>query len=250
MKHGTKFIHTKSLEHREIEFRDIYLELCEACEIYDEGSRDKLRKFRNIAGALYILLHDGSKQKSLLRAIGVRDRLLFPDSASVFQAESFGLPLASIFCPSDPGDRIVFRARKEECLPATRKPYKKWWNGLIFSPDDRLRLSRSTLVNVMRSQDAGFGHSDDHLRDEAYCYLEQRGAPKLSWYISNRGWMLDAGGNQLHIVSDIPIKGEKSPSILSGPYKIFLGPQATVRQIAWELDVALRESGALEDLGL
>jgi hypothetical protein len=250
MNQRNKFSFEKPIEKRLQEFRDIYYELVESCEIYDQGKRETDRKFRNIAGALYILLHDGSKQKSLLRVLGLRDRLCLPDSASLFDPQSFGLPLASVTCPPDPSDRVFFTARKEDCPLAVRKGFGKWWEGAVFSPDGKLRLSRRTLVNVMRSQDGGFGHSDDTINDEAYCYLEQKGAPHFTWYFSKDGYVIDVMGSRIQVTSRNPNLKESPPSALAGPYKVFLGPQATIRQIAWELNVALKDSGVLDELGI
>jgi hypothetical protein len=246
MKEKHKFKYRKTEAEKFLEYEDLIALLRNACEAIDGGADLVARaQTKIVAAVLYTLLHDGGSNKALLRRLGVRDQLLLPETAALFPtlAKRQGLPLASIHLdPSSNSKKVAFVAKLESAAEAPRVKFGKWWEGKIFSLRPNLMLSRRTLVNVMRSQ-AGLGHSDDILNNLAYCYLEKKGIPHAKYYNATKAKLLKVHGSHIYAVRKVPPVDAAPPPIESGPFPIANGPQASVRQIAWELDFALRDLG-------
>lgn len=244
MKLTRGFSYEKTKAEKFAEFEALLAELRDASAAIDSGPEIFWRgKAKIISAILYVLLHDGGKNKSLLRRVGLRDRLNLPDTAALSPKEDYGLRLANIHVDaSSNSQRLMFRAKLDVASGAPSLPFGKWWEGKIFSPRPSLTLARRSLVNVMRSQ-AGLGHSDDSLSDFGYCFLEKRGAPHVRYYNARKAKILKVGDAKLYILRQQPRLGALPPAAETGPFPVVYGPQACVRQIAWELDFALREVG-------
>jgi hypothetical protein len=132
----------------------MYSLLRDECKKYDEGDS---RYILNIVGKLYILLDDSGSQKSVLRQLGVRNKIMFPDSCSLHDKRSILPPLVDVHVSPLASERLIFAAKLNACHAAERVVYGKWWNGVLYETKNELRLKRREIIAIMRSQDGHGG---------------------------------------------------------------------------------------------
>lgn len=186
-----------------------------SAEAFDNGHQEEAER---LASSVYIICHDGGRQKSLLEQLGLKTGLTFTDSSTKQPDDpwkmSMGPPLAAM---KKIEGGIVYVAPLGERGSVPVK-FSKRWEQIVYSNESGKSISRKNLVFFLRSQDGG-GHVDDHIRDEQH-HRFSRYADHVTW---NKNFsiygqiLLNNDQNNLHWL--------------------------TMRQIAWEVDEALKSLG-------
>ena len=167
--------------------------------------------------------------RSLLGRLELRDSLHFPDTRHVMSILGTGLA-----APKLENDQVVFVPNFEMPHPfrsledCPRHPFEDWWSQKIFGSEAGTGARRD-LVLTLRDQDGG-AHVDLALSNLDYVRLTTH-APR--------------GVNLRDGKLSRTIRGSGGPNSPPLPY----GPPAerahwaSMRQMALEIDVALREAG-------
>ncbi len=134
---------------------------------FDGGA---LEEAERLAASIYVIFHDGGRQKSLLSQLGLKTGLKVLDSSIPEDPDPHvvngGPPLLGLYISEDGLAR--YRASGiHDWNRETWIPFSKWWSGEVYSNAAGLTLSRMNLIFYLRSQDGG-AHVDETLRDEAY----------------------------------------------------------------------------------
>lgn len=189
-------------------------QLRRSAKSYDEGELDEAERMATTA---YTLLHEGrGKTKSLLGQLELKDAIDFVDSSIIdlTLGSGPGNALCYLHVFSNGGQhRAICRvptAPIHAIDPPRFVPFSEWWEGIIFEDDVGNRLSRKGIVLEIRLRDGG-SHVDSELKDHAYKHLAAE---------FNR---LDSDGG-------------KTIGMMGAHWE-------TMRQIAWELDQTLINSG-------
>jgi len=182
-----------------------------SCERYDKGHHDEALR---LASTVFIIVHDGGKQRSLLTQLSRRAALRFfsyayePNPRNLLRQEPLTMMrigASSAWLPVlDQGPSAPKRVQ-----------FHHWWEKeyVFLAPDGR-HMNRRSLVFAMRNQDGG-GHVDAKLSDEAYVQFSRE-----------RSWMTIDGD------------GVESP-LLPFPHL------PTMRHIAFELEQTLLAHGVI-----
>ena len=197
-------------------FRDQVELLRSAAKAYDEGAQAQAL---NLAIRVRTLVHDRGRGTSLLKQLGVKDRLPYLDTAlAEYEAPAVvmhaGLCMITASLGSDGASR--YTAPLGELSPDRQHPpaaFEDWWNEPVVTVDGGRRFSRADFVLTLANQDGG-GHVDPTL-GESYAAIARAGVPQFQ----------PAAG------ADSRLRNLVLPS---------------VRQIAFELDESLR-AGVAED---
>jgi hypothetical protein len=197
-----------------VELEDQLAFLRKSAQAYDDG---ELREAKRLATNLYILLHEGPQNKSLLRKLRIRSRLPLVSTALKIKQDGHG----EVFGFAPPLTCLLMGEREATFVPhcklSTELPpwsravgFKDWWDESISQIGNR-ELSRKGLVFLVRSQDGG-SHVDHKRKGESYIeFIEAPASPGVSFNLAD---------------------GSSAPS---NPHL------ASIRQIAWELDHALKQ---------
>ena len=183
-----------------------------SADFFDQGIEAEAKR---LAAVIRILVHDTSRSRSLLRQLGVKEKLRYHDSRvrlPVPGAIVVHAGLAGIEMSFGPEGTTKFYPPLGELSPERQGPpieFPQWWNGEVIRDNHRVPFTRRELVLGVANLDGG-AHVDPELR-KAYAAIT-RG--------NSHGW-------QLFSVSGKDVTG--SPVL------------ANVRQIAWELESALDE---------
>lgn len=198
------------------EFGEQLEALRSSSESYDSGKRWEAKR---IAAIAYILLHDGGrKSRSLLGQLGKKPSLV----SSKRKNPDAPLPLAIV--QISPFDGAWYQPNLNS-FPEHHEVLRfgKWYEQVIFE-SGHLRLSRKNLIHTFRSQMGG-SHVDQVLSDEAFHWLKNVGPIRLG-SVSTEG-------------------EEEYPDELKNMYKLAegnvpFGPEATMRQIGWEIETSFQ----------
>lgn len=226
-----------------------------SAELYDKGAPEEGER---LAATVYILVHQGHQQTPLLETVGILNSLQLPDTRHQL-GRTKGSDALLCYEQSNPIDELpsetddnwreaaflagflntsTFRPRFE--FPAAldpsynpnqwpQVPFKTWWEQTVYVDKLGDELTRKWLTLSLRSQDGG-SHVDQDLKNQAY---------------------LNAS-NELH---DHPLRGQTLGSIIILGDDVFSATAsldvfttknahwASMRQMAWELDTALRAVG-------
>jgi len=193
--------------------------LRKSAEDFDLGELDEAER---IAAALYVLLYDGgSRTKSLLGQLNlINDRDWISTALAITETE----PDAIVLMAAPPLTRLKFMQNAARYVPhcqvanvypswSRRLPFVEWWNETITS-NGRNELSRRSLVHYYRSQDGG-GHVDRDIHSHYHELIAE------------------------------PYSGTGKITVTIGAVEVATtgANHASLRQIAWELDVILTEAG-------
>lgn len=203
-----------------------------SAEGYDAGDFSEAKR---LATTLRLLLHDTQESSSLLKQLGLKDKLRFPDTAGEIQPDKFetlpggrfrasiaiAVPLAPIAWGSWKGFRFIARLDDHE-TSFRPVPFHTWWNSAVVAIPPKFRLSRRELVLGVANQDGG-AHVDASLREQFAGIARQR-------------FILGSKRKPLSIAT-IERPDHKGPPNLSLPM---------VRQIAYEVTKTLE--GRIETL--
>ena len=196
-----------------------------SCAAFDAG---KLAEAERIASAVYIICHDGNKNNvSALTHAKLRPKLLIPDTTSYHYRAlretgqlHCNIPMCNLWKEQDGSIRHHPFFGEPEQMDRIR--FSKWWDQVVYLTAKNLRLTRKNLVYFMRSQDGG-AHLDNRITSEAYAFLEAGNQPFLTKH---------------------PIYGEMYFQVaFKGLGYPKFGHWATMRQIGWELEIALTALG-------
>ncbi|WP_155854588.1 MULTISPECIES: hypothetical protein [Micrococcaceae] len=162
-----------------------------ACAEFDQG-KPAYAKFA--ATTLRVLLYDGGRGRSLLRQLGLKDRIAFLDTAAQMPEEnlatSTNLTVQRMTVIDDEGhvapshipvlDDYGFRTgfNRKTAFGNTREPaagrrlqFEEWWSMPVIRDDRRHDFSRADLVLALCHKDGG-AHINATV-DEAYHRLSR-----------------------------------------------------------------------------
>ena len=187
---------------------------------YDQGH---LEEAENLANHVYKLCAS-SRGHQLLAAMNIRHRLNFPDTIGFLTSDdpsvvTAGPPLCAILV-EDGSLTFIPRFGSVDRMPVMR--FKQWWHEQIFRSPKGGSLTRETFCAALRNQDGG-AHVDGEL-DQTYARFSREGDHMST----------NAVGSIT--LTGIDIEGRKP---LPGHF-------ASMRQIAWEIDMALMAIGIIE----
>ena len=133
-------------------------------QLFDSGTEDLALP---MATALRVLLHDTKVSISVFKQLGVKDKILFTDTASPIIPGNllpwFGLVISEVTVGE--GGRYV--ASSASGAPPSRVepsaiPFEKWWNTPLSVDVDRNRWSRRRMVKVVTDK-LGGAHVDPNV---------------------------------------------------------------------------------------
>lgn len=217
--------------------------------LYDEGHHEEAER---LASSIYTLLFDGgSNSKSAASLAGAKQMLRFPDSRFPPASEPRSVRIGPPLCVIGTDGYYLPRNHRPEEENYPRIPFSKWWEQTVFVTTRGLQLSRKNIVFAMRNQDGG-GHVDDSFKDEAYHWLKAYGdiyieATDGAQFLLYLDWA--AFPEKDNIVCTAFFEGGRpliaTTSDPPTPDAIPLAEAhwASMRQIAWEANVALAEAG-------
>jgi len=179
---------------------------------YDRGLKGEAKR---LAVVIRVLLHDTKKSKSLLRQLGLRDKMLYQDTALKINANNL-LPTNGLAVldgiRNEAGKLTAQYAAPLSNLDTPRwhdpKPFDRWWKTTVIKDDKGNLFCREKLVLIAANQEGG-AHVDPK-PDAAYEALSRR---------NSMGWIVTSSA------------GEEPP--LNDP------ALASIRQIAFEVDRTL-----------
>lgn len=139
---------------------------------------------KRLAVTLRVLLHDTQQSHSLLKQLGVKDRINFLDTAHppVPGAVSLSPGLAIMQMESTPtGATARYRARLDDGPPIARAcvPFAGWWSNDVMTSN--VKWCRRELVLKLANQEGG-AHVDPSL-DSRYQDLTKGNA--LGWVVGD-----------------------------------------------------------------
>ncbi len=192
-----------------------------SCQAFDNGNESEALR---IAGVLRTLLHDTSSSVSLLKQLGIKDKIKFVDSAEPIDPvptnrKHNGEVIFSI--SGMPGLISIgfYREGAKFVAPQDLSPnargavdFNDWWAVGCIPGENKARHSRGWLVKQMANKEGG-SHVDPEIT-KGYAELKNTA---MSMTVSSNG--VDGFVN--------------SPADVS------------VRQIAWELVASLRQAGVV-----
>lgn len=225
----------KSRQELTEELRDIHDELIEANRAYDNG---KFRRAKRISSAVSRLFHDGRAQ-SLTTQLTIKREMCLPDGLYARGGlKDAGFPLCVLKMSSKVEDwryDPICNSEHAEDLPYSA--FTKWWTGRVFSASSG-SLSREQIVKIMRNKEED--HIESEIREEAYVSMKLQDDTAIKLYSCKDDWfMIEAfGRSPLYISPRVP-KDRSTPPIISGPHPIPCAEFATMRQIGWEVEMAL-----------
>jgi hypothetical protein len=181
---------------------------------YDDGNRwEALR----LASAVYNIVHDHGKIRSLLTQLGIRGSLKFVASNRARNSNNLMretlLVAARVY--GDGSAEYLPHLDGSHYPPRLVQLYE-WWEKDIILADGKFELTRKRLVFVLRNQEGG-GHFSTEMNDHAYL--------RFSREQLNTPYVLAPG---------------KAPKPLLG------AELASMRQVAWELMKTLNDHGPLK----
>ncbi len=186
-----------------------------SCEAYDRGDQSEAIR---LANPVYVIVHHGGRDKSLLVLLGIRGRIRFASAGSFQMMEQSFHHTALAYMQVSGDGKGNISARYLPYLAdspeAVRwEQFHKWWEEepiFVDGPigDRRLRLTRKRLVFALRNQD-GASHFEPIIRNPNHIGLA-KGTP-TTWALGD---------------------GDSSEPILGAEF-------AMMRQIAWELATTL-----------
>jgi hypothetical protein len=179
---------------------------------FDAGDEAEARR---IATAIRMLVHDTKNSHSILGQLGAKEAIIYVDTAAEMNPRNilseFSLAMVEIGLPG--GARYVpYLDDLHE--PAKDCDFDDWWAGLVVKDGEGTFFSRSELLLAVANKDGG-AHVDPELGAE---YARLSRSNSMHWIFSDGQ-------------SDTPL-GDPVP--------------ASIRQIAWELDEALRRQDLID----
>jgi hypothetical protein len=184
---------------------------------YDSGLRWEAKR---LATAVYTLVHDAGKIRSLLGQLGYKEKLGFVSSGKMgdFSGfENFHAAPALVVVEFDPPRPPIAKpkCRMVQNLSLPSMAFDQWWkNEVIFVRKGDILLNRMKLVESLRHQDGG-AHVGA-LTKPGYVDLKAGGGITLS---EHGGLIIEAGyGAGFEGLAD-----------------------ASMRQVAWEIEETLKQ---------
>jgi hypothetical protein len=209
-----RFVYEKTAEELYEALNRQILNLRRSISAYDEGATEEAER---MAASIFIMLHEGSKNRALLLSLGLRKTMVFPDSSFILLPSHPGgeVMQAPPLCVIQMVENSVQYAplcimdTPEEPLPVKWVSFERWWEQGIYTTARDRELSRKNVVFAMRNHDGG-AHVGDKSYHEAYHWLATDFDPRVR--VTNGEGM------------KLPLKNAHWP---------------TMRQVAWEVDRAL-----------
>ncbi|TRO96759.1 hypothetical protein FKB34_01960 [Glycocaulis profundi] len=234
----------KSQAELELELREQIAALRASCLSYDQGNEWEAKR---LATVISTLLHDSGRgqSRSLLGQTGRKDGIEL--SSSITRE---GMPARKRGWDSRCGLVVLtiesgqpaFRPKLHgeqwpQELPLPVLNFARWNSEEIFRGVYERPVTRPSLVYALRNQDGG-AHVDRHLRDEGYTFWKKHGDAGIRF--SDDDGVTALCLRAIHLQT-----GEREPieNFQRRTKPILHGPTAAMRQIAWEVDEALKAMG-------
>lgn len=168
---------------------------------------------KRLATAAYVILHDGKgRTVSLLTQLGVKEKISLISSSVPANPNNLvaEMPLVAVAVKGSDADYLPLCSIGGGPIQPRLMSFSEWWEEPVFTDNQRMTLSRKTLVITLRDQEGG-AHFDDEIKDVIY---------RAVAYNNAAGWLCGR-------------PGEPGKPIDPGPHF------ATMRQIAWEIEQSL-----------
>ncbi len=212
----------QSVAELEIHLREQILFLASSCQLYDAGTR---AEYKRMTAPLRIILHNTSKQKSLLKLLHKNEIPLFDTARDIDPTNMLphiGLSIVKVVRGGPSSYEAPLDMTRSGLNTEKTADFDDWWNKTVLSFSN-YRISRKDLVLTVAEKDGGV-HVDPKL-GTSYYKLSRLNA--LGWISTNCG-----------IEFFVPIDIDNPPPLPEG-YTSFggvIGPvSASVRQIAHEV---------------
>jgi hypothetical protein len=177
--------------------------MTQSAQSYDNGFTSEAKR---LAVALRILLHDTTRSRSVLGQLGIKERLLWCDTATDYDPENLMTQAGLTQIQLEPAG-ATFVPRLSQGVVKPKLPFEMWWNAVVVADAAQSLFTRRTLVLTVADRDGG-AHVDPQL-DAAYSALTRGNS--MAWYHTS-------DGTQVKLVE-----------------------RASVRQIAYEVLTSLEE---------
>ena len=187
--------------------------LCLSSQAYDNGYKGEAAR---LAGIIYILVHDyGKRTISLLKLVD-RKNILFKNTTIPLNPQNLlgETPLVIVKASTKGIEYIpILDQGTPQHYQQPDQKFRDWWDTPVLRDDQRREFTRRRLVTSMRNAEGG-GHVDSHL-DKDFSDLMRNNS--IQWFFTS---------------------GEKTFQPEYAP------PYASVRQIAYEIELTLRANCA------
>jgi len=138
---------------------EVTSQLLRSVDAYEQGHTDEARR---MALAIRILLHDTSRQTSLLTHLGLKQSITYYDTASEIDPRQHGshLSLLTLLMPivdGKPGpSRVEARLDNQPQSPKSEmQEFATWWTMPVIRDDRGETYSRQDIVLFLANQDGG-----------------------------------------------------------------------------------------------
>jgi len=151
-------------------YRKLFNEVIDAvrlsCQSYDNGF---LGEAKRLATSVRVLVHDTDRSHSLFEQLGIKRKLAFASTPSVYGPENLlsecHLVLALV------GPQPTYEAALDRLpFPWQKLPFDGWWNQIVIKDVNGEKFSRKDLVLWFANREGG-AHVDPKL-DERYRKLQ------------------------------------------------------------------------------
>ena len=147
-----------------IEHLDENLEfLKRSCESFDLGY---ISEAKRLAVTIRVLLHDTGNSKSLLNQLGIKNSMVFYNTANPFNPKNLVVHNGLVGVRMDSG-QIRFVAPLEESVEIPGRPnnfvsFSDWWDETIIKDSENTTYTRGDLVKILANKDGG-AHVDPQI---------------------------------------------------------------------------------------
>ncbi len=148
-----------------------------ACTVFDSGM-EAAGKY--IALTLRLLLHEHRHSRGLLHQLGMRDKIVFIDTAGPLSPRNL-LPECNLVALRMTGQEARYIPVGKPPRPERKLAFAKWWNIEVLKDTEGRKFSRGELIRHVADTDGG-AHVDP-LLDEAYMAISRSNS--LGWVFTN-----------------------------------------------------------------
>ncbi len=146
-----------------------------SCDSYDKGFEDEAIR---LATTMRVLLHDTGQSTSLLRHLGIKNRMYFICSAPRLIPTNMVSYTGLLILRSTVGEggNYIHASSDGSPMPNFWLGFEDWWNQIVIDDKNSI-FTRRDLVLFAANQDGG-GHIDDSLTSK---YMELTMNNSLGW---------------------------------------------------------------------
>lgn len=173
---------------------------------------------KRLATTACVLVEDSKRMKSLLSQLGLLGEMTFLASGNPIHSDNL-LAETPLLLMRFGGGTVKYVPRFDDGPnKARRLPFSDWWNEAVFKDRKHRTLTRRALARSLRDQDGG-AHFDEELKDEVYVGVAKENS--TGWVVVTREGRRPLDNPGAHL--------------------------ASMRQIAWELEQTILQTGFVAD---